>query len=284
MSRDVRGVTAPLPASESARKFTWAWRSLLGKSGSRNTWRISEAIGAKSRVGATTTNYLYDDLNPVQEIRGGVPIANLLGGLGVDEIFTRTDASGTANFLTDALGSTLALADSTGTIQTQYTYEPFGNTIASGQANANPYQYTGRENDATGLYFHRARYYNPSFQRFISGDPIGFNGGINLYAYVGDDPIDFADPLGLGKKPPRRPKPGKPRPPCPPTPPTPPPPNPPQSPTPPPAPSKPRRRGLTPRTIPFASAGQARSLPYLRLFLRQKIVGRVYALGGRFPG
>ncbi len=56
----------------------------------------------------------------------------------------------------------------------------------------NPYQYTGRENDATGLYFHRARYYNPSFQRFISEDPIGMGGGINLYAYVGNNPISFA--------------------------------------------------------------------------------------------
>ena len=54
-------------------------------------------------------------------------------------------------FLTDALGSTLALNDGGGNILTQYTYEPFGNTTFSGSPNANPFQYTGRENDGTGL-------------------------------------------------------------------------------------------------------------------------------------
>jgi len=64
--------------------------------------------------------------------------------------------------------------------------------------NTNPVQYTGRENDATGLHYYRARYYNATLGRFISEDPIGFLGGqANLYAYVGDDPIDFIDPLGL---------------------------------------------------------------------------------------
>ena len=48
-------------------------------------------------------------------------------------------------------GSTVALTDSTGTAQTQYTYEPFGNTTVTGPANGNPFQYTARENDATGL-------------------------------------------------------------------------------------------------------------------------------------
>ncbi len=194
-----------------------------------------------------TTALLYDGVNVVQELSGSplAPRANLLTGLGVDEILTRTDSAGTRHLLTDALGSTLGLTDSSGTLLTEYTYEPFGNTIASGQANANPFQYTGRENDGTGLYYYRARYYNPNYQRFISEDPIGLEGGINLYAYVGDDPIDFADPLGLGKKPRPRPRPGKPpRPPCPPGPPKPPTPPPQQPPTPPPPkppqPPKPR--------------------------------------------
>jgi len=79
------------------------------------------------------------------------------------------------------------LVDGSGTVQTQYTYEPFGTTTVSGQANANPNQYTGRENDGTGLYYYRARYYHPGLQRFISEDPIGFAGGdTNLYAYVGN--------------------------------------------------------------------------------------------------
>jgi RHS repeat-associated protein len=57
-------------------------------------------------------------------------------------------------------------------------------------------RYTGRENDDTGVYFYRNRYYNPTFQRFISQDPIGMGGGINEYAYGGNNPIGFTDPLG----------------------------------------------------------------------------------------
>jgi len=128
-------------------------------------------------------------------------------------VFARTDAASARYFLTDALGSTMGLTDSTGAFQTTYTYEPFGNTTIAGTA-SNPYQYTGRENDGTGLYFYRARYYNPQFPRFISEDPIEFNGGdTNLYAYVGDSPTNFTDPTGTIWHPrwPFWPKPGKPR-------------------------------------------------------------------------
>ena len=59
------------------------------------------------------------------------------------------------------------------------------------------FQYTGRENDANGLYFYRARYYNPAFARFISEDPIGFMAGTNFYAYARNNPISGTDPLGL---------------------------------------------------------------------------------------
>jgi uncharacterized protein RhaS with RHS repeats len=48
--------------------------------------------------------------------------------------------------------------------------------------------------------FYRARYYSPTFGRFISEDPAGFNGGINLYEYTGDNPISFTDPFGTDKK------------------------------------------------------------------------------------
>jgi RHS repeat-associated protein len=135
------------------------------------------------------------------ELSGSTVTANLLTGLNVDEVLTRTDSAGARNFLADALGSTLALTDSTGTVQTQYTYEPFGSTTASGAINGNPFQYTGRENEANGLYYYRARYYNATLQRFISEDPLGLSGGdANFYVYTGDSPTNFIDPLGLDKK------------------------------------------------------------------------------------
>jgi len=135
----------------------------------------------------------------VQEVVGGTNTANSLMG-GIDEVFTRTDSAGARSFLTDALGGTLALTDTSGTLQTQYTFGPFGNTSVTGAATTNNFAYTGRELDASGLYFYRARYYNPQLQRFISEDPIGFRGGIHKYAYVSNSPTNFVDPRGLDKK------------------------------------------------------------------------------------
>lgn len=149
-------------------------------------------------VQGATTNFVYDGLNPVQEKAGATVTANLLTGLGIDEFLTRTDGAGTRGLLTDALGSTVALGDGTGTIQTQYTYEPFGYASQTGQANTNSYKYTGREDDGSGLYYYRARYYHPRLQRFISEDPMGFQAGdMDLYAYVGGNPLSWIDPMGL---------------------------------------------------------------------------------------
>jgi len=102
--------------------------------------------------------------------------------------------------MTDVLGSTVALTDTAGTIQTQYTYEPFGATSTTGAPSDNAIDYTGRENDRTSLKYYRSRYYHPTRQRFISQDPLGFAGrDANLYAYVGNVPTAFRDPLGLWK-------------------------------------------------------------------------------------
>jgi RHS repeat-associated protein len=115
----------------------------------------------------------------------------------VDERFTRTDSSATANFLTDALGSTLALTSSSASTLAQYSYDPFGNTALASGSSSNTYEYTGRENDGTGVYLYRNRYYSPATQRFLSEDPIGFSGGLNLYRYVADSPMNEKDSLGL---------------------------------------------------------------------------------------
>ncbi|TKB68029.1 MAG: hypothetical protein E8D47_00685 [Nitrospira sp.] len=148
-------------------------------------------------VQGTTTNFVYDGLNPVQEKAGATVTANLLTGLGIDEFFTRTDGVGVRSLLPDALGSTVALGDGTGTLQTQYTYEPFGYATQTGLASTSSYKYTGREDDGTGLDYYRARYYHPRLQRFISEDPIGFAGGdTNFYAYTFANPLRFRDPAG----------------------------------------------------------------------------------------
>ncbi|HZE69209.1 MAG TPA: RHS repeat-associated core domain-containing protein [Pyrinomonadaceae bacterium] len=153
--------------------------------------RTSKTINSQS------TQYLYDGADVVQELAGGVPTANMLNGPGVDERHTCNCNGGSSTLLTDGLGSALALTDSSGAVQTLYTYDAFGNTTSTGAPSSNTSQYTGRENDSSGLYYYRARYYSPTLQRFISEDPIGFAGGdVNLYAYVGNNPTSFSDPLG----------------------------------------------------------------------------------------
>jgi len=184
--------------------YTWdAHNHLTAISGGVEVSFMYDALGrrASKTISGTTTQFLYDRLNPVQELSAGNPPAsvttNLLTGLSIEEYFSRSDSSGTMSFLRDALGSTATLTDSAGTLNTQYTYEPFGATTVSGPANANPYQFTGREDDGTGTYFYRARYYSPTLQRFLAQDPLGFAGGMNLFAYANDDPVDASDPLGL---------------------------------------------------------------------------------------
>jgi len=146
-------------------------------------------------IDGVTTSYLYDGDNAVQETQGSA-VSPILTGLNIDERFARTEAVGRRYFLTDTLGSTIALADSGQAIQQRYQYEPYGEVNAIGSSD-NPYQYTGRENDQTGLYYYRARYYSPALKRFISEDPLGLSGGLNGYAYADGDPIDFDDPYGL---------------------------------------------------------------------------------------
>ncbi len=189
-------------ASDSIKTYIWNARNQLTSvvGGGTIATFTYDALGR--RIGKTidgiSTSFLYDGMNAVQELSGSTPVADYFNGLGLDNVLARTDGTGTVVTLKDALGSNLALVDSSGTLTTRYTYEPFGATTAAGAASKNSYQYTGRENDGVGLYYYRARYYSPSLQRFISEDPLGFaSGNTNLYAYAQGDPVNLVDPSGL---------------------------------------------------------------------------------------
>lgn len=91
----------------------------------------------------------------------------------------------------------MALTDGSGSVQTEYTYEPFGNVTTAGTSSTNTFGFTGRENDGTGLNFYRARYYDPRLQRFVGDDPLGFDQGPNSHIYVWNEPTRHRDPLGL---------------------------------------------------------------------------------------
>jgi RHS repeat-associated protein len=160
-----------------------------------------DALGRRieKTINGVITQYVYDGMDIVQEKnQSGAVTANYIRGLNIDEPLLRSTQNAVRFYMTDALGSVIALTDETGVIKTQYVYDPFGNVSISGEPSDNPFQYTGRENDGTGLYYYRSRYYSPELQRFISEDPIGFAGGdVNLYSYVHSNPVNFVDPLGL---------------------------------------------------------------------------------------
>jgi RHS repeat-associated protein len=184
--------------NDGTKTYTWNVRDqLLSMTGASFQY---DAQGRRHRrvVGSTTRDFVYDGLQLVQEKQNTQVKANLIAGLGLDEVFTRIEGSTTRHLLEDALGSTLALTDANGAVQTQYTYAPFGTTTSTGPTNTNPFKFTGREDDGTGLYYYRARYYHSGLQRFVSEDPIEFRGGDwSLYTYVRNNPIGYRDPLGL---------------------------------------------------------------------------------------
>jgi RHS repeat-associated protein len=187
--------------SDGTNSFVWNARNRLASMNSTGDNFQYDAFGRRvtKTIISSTTNYLYDRVDPIQELSGTTVTANLLTGLGIDERFTRTDSSATGNFLTDILGSTILLTDTSASTIASYIFDPFGNTATSGSS-TNTYQFMGRESDGTGLYYFRARYYNPSFQRFISEDPKGLGAGINSYAFVADSPTNFVDRRGLDKE------------------------------------------------------------------------------------
>jgi RHS repeat-associated protein len=142
-----------------------------------------------------STNFTYDGEDVAQDKTSAGVITEYLNGPGIDNKIRQKTGTTLNYFAQDHLGGTTALTDSNGALVERETYDAYGNSVGSARTR---YGFTGRERDSlTGLLYYRARSYDPLLGRFISEDPIGLAGGINQFAYVGNNPQNAKDPTGL---------------------------------------------------------------------------------------
>jgi RHS repeat-associated protein len=147
-------------------------------------------------AGGVTTSWTYDE-NDVLRESAGASSWKYVHGLETDEPLAREDAAGIlAYYHADGLGSITKITTPIGALSSSYRYEAFGTVEIAPSASG--FSFTGREWDTeTGLFYYRARYYDPKVGRFVSEDPIAFGAGPNFYRYVFNNPVNFTDPFGL---------------------------------------------------------------------------------------
>ena len=151
----------------------------------------------RTTAGSLTTEYLYDGPDIVAEYATWAsPEARYTHGPNWDDPILRTAGSLTQYYHQDGLGSVVALTNPDGTTAATARYDAWGRTVESSGAIPR-FGYTGREPDATGLIYYRARYYDPMTGRFTQRDPLGLAAGPNPYAYAANSPVRLTDPRGL---------------------------------------------------------------------------------------
>jgi RHS repeat-associated protein len=204
---DDQGQTTTKTDGQGMTTYTWDARGRMTGATLPNGEAVTygyDALGRRANAsldpaGSTpsqSTTFLYDGANVVLDRNSDSSSVEYLNGPGIDNKLRQKSAStGSLHFMSDHLGSTIALTSETGGVIERQQYEPFGQTSSS---QLTRYGFTGRERDnATGLMYYRARWYDPQIGRFMSEDPIGLEGGQNFYAYVQDNPVNLVDPFGL---------------------------------------------------------------------------------------
>jgi RHS repeat-associated protein len=192
--------------SDGATAFTYDVENrLVSASGARNATLRYDPLGRLFEIasGATTTRFLYDGDALVEEYVPGAspaaaPAARYVHGpntAGDDPLIWYAGGGAIRYLHPDHQGSIVAVSDAGAAPYAINGYDEYGIPNA---ANAGRFQYTGQAwLSELGLYHYKARVYSPTLGRFLQTDPVGYQGGINLYAYVSNDPVNHTDPDGL---------------------------------------------------------------------------------------
>jgi RHS repeat-associated protein len=168
-----------------------------------------DALGRRIRkiAGSDTTKYYFSGMQVVEERNGRDSFkATYVWGWWIDDaVFMQRDGQ-RYFYHTNTLGSVVSVTNAAGAVVERYDYDAFGKAtvydgnfalLTGGSAIGNPYLYTGREYDKeSGLYYYRARYYDPVHGRFLQQDPIGYGDGMGVYTYVGNKALRMIDPFG----------------------------------------------------------------------------------------